>query len=306
MLTKSFNRYLKKHPKTQLQHIIFLPNLFVRYFIHLFHFHQLKSIYSEYGFRRWNIKKFKSSNTLFILGSGASINKINNDQWNVISEHDSIGFNFWFIHDFVPTYYVAEIKGDERRLSAFFTNLIRKAGDYCNTPFIFKYSSLLLNNLHKVPNKLKRLYFASEITIPGEVDKDFYRWILILNCLGFFSERNNKGYIVYKRASLCWLLIFALNLGYQEIVLCGVDLNSTNYFFENNQRFYEDKGLIIPDSGQTGKVHLTNDPSKRGDGPTIQKVISIINKQVLIPQKINLYVASKRSTLYPEIPLFNW
>ena len=39
--------------------------------------------------------KHKTSDTIFILGSGPSINLITDDQWDHISSCNSIGFNYW-------------------------------------------------------------------------------------------------------------------------------------------------------------------------------------------------------------------
>ena len=56
------------------------------------------------------IKRYKTSDTLFILGSGPSICELNSKHFKIISDHDSIGFGFWCIHDFAPTYYMMEFK----------------------------------------------------------------------------------------------------------------------------------------------------------------------------------------------------
>jgi hypothetical protein len=55
-----------------------------------------------------DVSQYKTSDTLYILGSGISIMDLNQEQWNVISSHDSIGFNSWMHHPFVPTYYCME------------------------------------------------------------------------------------------------------------------------------------------------------------------------------------------------------
>ena len=48
---------------------------------------------------------FKTSDTLFILGSGPSISLITDYQWDFISLHNSAAFNRWFYHPFVPDFY---------------------------------------------------------------------------------------------------------------------------------------------------------------------------------------------------------
>src|SRR5205085_6794487 len=55
-----------------------------------------------------DLSQLKTSDTLFILGSGPSINAISPDRWEAIARSDSIGFNFWLYHPFVPKIYFFE------------------------------------------------------------------------------------------------------------------------------------------------------------------------------------------------------
>ena len=57
-------------------------------------------------FIKSNIFKNKNSDTLFILGSGESINSIK--IWDKIRSHDSIGFNYFIFNNFVPSFYILE------------------------------------------------------------------------------------------------------------------------------------------------------------------------------------------------------
>jgi len=55
-----------------------------------------------------DLRKYKRSDVLFILGTGPSINQISAQRWQAISRHDTLGLNFWLYHPFVPTFYVVE------------------------------------------------------------------------------------------------------------------------------------------------------------------------------------------------------
>ena len=50
-------------------------------------------------------------------------------------------------------------------------------------------------------------------------------------------------------------LSFGAEMGYRRIVLAGVDLNDTRYFWD------EDPDLAWFGSGQTGQMHRTMDPA---------------------------------------------
>src|SRR5262249_36622754 len=55
-----------------------------------------------------DLSQHRRSETLFILGSGPSINQISEERWRFIASHDSVGVNMWLYHRFVPTFYVVE------------------------------------------------------------------------------------------------------------------------------------------------------------------------------------------------------
>ena len=50
----------------------------------------------------------KKSDTIFILGSGSTINEINEKQWKNIKKHSTIGFNYFMFHNFIPDSYLIE------------------------------------------------------------------------------------------------------------------------------------------------------------------------------------------------------
>src|SRR5438105_10010101 len=94
------------------------------------------------GVRRLNevdLHAYKRSNTLFVLGSGASVNEISPERWKVIARHDSVGFNFWLVHPFVPTYYFLEVirRADSpEAFDPFVTIANERAADYRDVPKI--------------------------------------------------------------------------------------------------------------------------------------------------------------------------
>ena len=49
-----------------------------------------------------DLSQIKTSDTVFVLGSGWSINEITEQRWKVIGRHDTIALNFWLVHPFVP------------------------------------------------------------------------------------------------------------------------------------------------------------------------------------------------------------
>jgi hypothetical protein len=255
----------------------------------------------SYQFERWQ-KKTKRSDTIFILGSGSSVLNLSDKQWQVVKNCNSVGFNFWLIHDFVPDYYFAEIPRDADSAEIMLRNLEQRAGEYKNVFFAFKYRQSFVQHqqyISRLPIK-KSLIFCKDIIASNPHDLaaslDDLRKYRIIKFLDLYFT---------KTASVDLLILWAYKLGFRNIVLLGVDLG-TDYFFELNRDYFESKDRQIPSAGQTGTIHKTDDPMKCFGGVPISDVIDVINSVILKPAKVSLYIGSKESRLYPQLALYKW
>lgn len=294
---------IQKSENGYLQSGIFLGNLLIRSVKHLFIQH---SCSLAFGSKKWQLKQYKNSDTLFILGSGESIAGYTAGQFKEIKGHDSIGFNFWLLHSHIPTYYVVEFQPKCERSRLLWENLERRAKDYVEVPVLIKYSTTFWNERHLLPKTLKRLFVASSMSIPGMIGRTFSRWLSILDSLKIFDCLLPDGLILYRQASLSWLLIFAMQLGYKKIVLCGVDLNTPRYFYEISKDFCHERNLLIPPAGFTTDVHPTNSQSYCIGGLPISDVLHIMDDVLLKKRGVEIFVGAKSSALYPGFPLYNW
>jgi|Wag4MinimDraft_7_1082656.scaffolds.fasta_scaffold00206_4 hypothetical protein len=248
-----------------------------------------------------NISSHKKSDTLFILGSGASINDFSDDDWDIISNNNSIGFNFWLIHDFVPDFYCFEPPPNELRNDVFYKLLNLKRNEYNDIPFILRHPSNI--NFKEIPNNIiDNLYLPYTQRIYGSSLNNLKQSISYLDKFGFFNIDSKIKYLLRKRSSLTVLLSFGFFAGYNKIVLCGVDLNNTKYFYTEDNLYYKKKGVPIPPNKQKGKIHKTIDPSY-GD-ITIDNIIYNLNKLIFEEQNIRLFIGSKKSALYPMLPYY--
>ncbi len=254
----------------------------------------------------WNFEKYKKSDTLFILGSGGSIADYSKEHFDLIREHDSVGFNFWVLHEFIPTFLTVEFTEHSSRADSLWKNLSLRSEDYADTPVIFKYSPVLAHSCALIPPKLNNKYLATSLSIPGLTREMFLRWLTFLQKNSWFTPKRKSNSILYRQASLSWLITFGLYLGYKNIVLCGVDLNSPDYFYDRDTRYVECKKLEIPDSGFTGDRHPTESAELYAFEMPVSEILSIIKNVVLDPQNVSLWIGSKSSALYPDIPLYNW
>jgi len=283
-----------------------LQNLFIS-FSYVYHLHS--SIKRDYTNKKYGltplrdslINKYKKSDTIFILGSGASINQISDKQWAKIKEHDSIGFNFWLVHDFVPDFYKFELdlSDDIDRSNTFLKMLDDKWQNYINKLIIYNH----YDPTKEVPTQILCKVGESNINYPRYVylpGKDIDSLNNSMKYFGLINKAFYQNSILFsKRSSLVLLISFALQWGYKNIVLCGVDLNNTKYFYEDE--YYLNKYPNL-NSGQRGQVHMSFD--EKLNPLTIDKIILSINSKMIQNKGKHLFVLNKSSALYPSLQVF--
>lgn len=268
-----------------------------------------------------DLNSYKTSDRIFILGSGSSINSISKEKWEHIERHDSVGLNRWPVHDFVPTYHVFEMHsnwfppsddpGMVKFGKEFIDMLDKRKGAYSNTATILKDTTSLANTdaVDHIPSWLKNRLITSR-------DSEFKRFVdwestskknrLLLAYLynsGYFDQ-GNIDVLYRKRGSISYLIHLSVVLGYDSIVLCGVDMIDSNYFFESPE--YTESNIPIPKIRTTNKdesKHRTVDPHV--GKLTLDQVIYDMNDVILNAENIDLYVENKISKLHPKIPEYN-
>lgn len=252
------------------------------------------------------LNEYKKSDKLFILGSGNSVNDLTDENWEYISKHDSLGINHWMMHDFVPTYYFFEPCIDED-LHIHFTGLLDQNKEkYINTPFIcdYKYWNSAGKDFTDFPEEIRRnlyLMAANFLKVKSSVLIE-----LFLNYLyPLFARPYNFDSIVKYRSSISVALSFGLISGYKELILIGVDLADTQYFWETSDIYAKRE---LPRNILKCKVHDSADVdySKVIGVISIDKLIDIFHNAILAPRGIKLSVGSTKSKLYPKYQLYDF
>lgn len=251
-------------------------------------------------------KKYKNSSTLFILGSGSSVNSYNENKWDTIRNHDSIGLNFWPIHDFTPDYYTFELPREERMRNCLYELLNIKSDEYSDVPILLKNISTLSNEIEigRLPREIvSNIYLSSEVPIPwdGNNSKSLSRGCHILRRLGYFSP-GKIDLLPHLVGSISYLTSFALKMGYESIVLCGVDLNNPEYFYTDESDYYKSQGIPLPKESVDTDVHKTIDEGI--NDVTIIDVINAINSEVCSNRNVDLFIGSEKSALHPELDYY--
>lgn len=180
--------------------------------------------------KRISIDEFKShktSDTIFILGSGFSINKVSPEYWDIISGYNSIGFNWFCKHDFEPTFFFIReqantasrrSKEGKETIDKFRKRVVR----YENTVGVICDVSNHSKNAYKYHKDPK-------LTMPCLVLKDDkskkYR-----NIKNMDRDPSVKG-LIHGTCTIYNILHLVKYLNYKTIAFVGVDLYDSRYFW---------------------------------------------------------------------------
>ena len=157
------------------------------------------------------------------------------------------------------------------------------------------------NSKKEVPKQIlckmvdNQIYYPKYIYLPGKDEESFHLGMKYFNKLWL-----RESYLFSKRGSITMLISFALYSGYKKIILCGIDLNNTDYFYDD---IYYNKKYPSISNGQSGHVHMSYD--SKHNSFTIDKIISLVNNKIIKNTDRQLFVLNKSSALYPELPIFN-
>lgn len=249
------------------------------------------------------IFKYKTSDTVFILGSGPSINDITRKQWKFIANHDSIGFNYWFAHDFVPNVYVFQ---------AFYENMFNilkdKSAQYRNIPFIIRgsiFSKFGFKNLERHNLELLEkhpLYYLREYPIHSRCSIDPNLLIKYFEALGLMPYGNIAGFIPKLRGTLGLLIVLCYQMGYRRIVLCGMDMHSDDHFWDYEPYNNMKNKYSLPEKGVANIVSFTD---KNRSSNTVPVYVKALRDWMYKKNSVEIFIINKKTVLYPDIPVFN-
>ena len=254
----------------------------------------------------FDIKATKTSDTVFLLGSGPSINHISNARWDAIGRHDTWGFNFWPYHWYVPKLYFFEAVPRELWPHIFeaYVKLTHEHGKrYEDVPKIITELQNDPGNdvLSAVaPEWLRKLYAIVTTTVAARTPEQFDTALRYLKGKGAFDPAWPWGRAFKYASTLSMLIGLAARLEYKRIVLCGIDLRTQEYFYQD-ANLYPDYAALVPE--HTHLRHLTF----RDFEWLVQmdSVISALNDIVLRPKGISIFVENRSSALWPAVPELN-
>jgi hypothetical protein len=251
-----------------------------------------------------NLRALRTSDTLFVLGGAWSINDISEERWSIIGKHDSVGLNFWPAHPFVPRFFQFEnIAYDNHPVmyDALRELLQRRSEAYANTVKIVTNVEPIGRRqmIFELPEGVKKkLYVGFSMPVAARNEEELRAGIMYMRSLGAFSPRARISWFFKYGGSVIGMMTLAVLMGYKRIVLCGVDLNRQEYFYQHRERYPECAGWeFVPKK----EMHLTT--RRLPWLVPAQAAVYLFKELVLDPENIELLVESSVSTLYPRVPL---
>ncbi len=212
------------------------------------------------------LKQYVKSDIGFFLGCGPSIGRITSEQKSIIESHDVWASNFFIYHDIIPNFYYAEIGMKYMKL---WKEKLKEKGDlYKDVKFMFHKDNPNDPLIDETPNIF--MYEKRKGINGAEYILD-----------GFVSP--SRG------ASLILILDMMCLMGYKKIILFGVDLFTSTYFWTGDEKY--------------GKTHLQTNKNMKVNTPHITAVKVIPFVEGFSEKNMNgeLYVGHKETLLYPKL-----
>ena len=259
-----------------------------------------------------DLREIKGSDTVFILGSGTSINEISDERWKGISRHDSIGFNLWFLHPFVPTIYTTysfnpEAYPEQLRvwgrgvLDRIVQESAARAEVYRKVPKIVMHvKSDTLELVQRLPDGFQEnAYTVRTHSGLARSETELVQLLRYWDRRGAFEQQPRIHALFKYRSSITQLIALASAIGYRRIVLCGIDMTTPGYFYGDPSRYPHMAGFSSSPTQQQSHVSAT-----RTDGSLdVVTVVRMMYSEVLKPKGIELYVENASSGLFPHVPV---
>ena len=233
------------------------------------------------------LRRTRRSETVFVFGSGWSLNEITPEQWQEIELHDTLGFN-WFVHErFVRCDYqlIRGIPDDDRdegvwrpQLDEYF-GLIKANPMFADTIFLVHSGFRAINGNRAIGNR----YLPPGSRLFGWKSNKLSPWPTTSFAQG----------LAHGESTLQEAINFAYLLGWRRIVLAGVDLYDRRYFW------------LSPEQTRSVDVRRgasVTDEHARATSGMIESLGTW--RDWLAQRDVALFVLNPRSSLAAVLPVF--
>lgn len=248
--------------------------------------------------------------TMFLLGSGSSVNELDDECFQVIRDGISIGINAWALHAFVPDCYSFETgqdgdgPSDETKFIS--AQLERPSVVTKNPRFMFLRPTppATVQNLVRVPQGI-----GSKPVIYGRCNVVTQSRKNLQSDLRRIARAAVRGrlpanVLLDNGASVIRLIWLSALQGIKNVVLVGIDLNSSPYFWYQNPeslKMARARQLVVR---PTGTVHNSLETSDRPFPVDffIEQLATVVCEEM----GTVLWASSHSSSLSRFLPVYPW
>jgi hypothetical protein len=184
--------------------------------------------------------KADQRDVFFVLANGDSVNELRETQFRVIEKHFSVGLNAWPLHPFVPNAYGFELwEGLDRNPREFdflVDSACKKSNVRGSSLWLLRPRQSEFGRLEKLRSDIPALRFRvyGRANVPtrslGALDAELTRSFAFLA-----RNRRLREVLIDNGSSVVRMISLGLVLGFKKIVLVGVDLNDSPYFWYDTQ-----------------------------------------------------------------------
>ena len=277
----------------------------------------VQAISQKLGIARLPIETFrfsddKPSDTLFILGSGASVNELSNKDFDEIREHVAVGINVWAGHEFVPDVYSFEsgtlpLSPADVRQRGYLAERLKRREVLDVGPKILLLRPAAPSELEQfvaIPQQLrKRTYLYGRANLP-EFKPDLASGTIDRIIRQFLSEKHSSPVAPDNGASVVRLIFLGLKAGFKRIVLVGIDLNLNPYFWLSPEEQPRQRELVQLFPRASGVPHDTTETVDRPHNTL--DVIRWISESLADRGIAQLFAGSSSSALAEFLEIHHW
>lgn len=257
--------------------------------------------------------KKKKSDTVFILGSGDSINELSKKNWDSIKRHNIIGLNYSFVHPLIPDYHFMEMIPLKEMQDFFCEETQRK---YADVDMFFQYKHIIKSKFNLKRYKFKQRAYVHVPHLYPTVHQDILE-LYFRDCKTRFGVSLSN--LIHHNSHIGCAVMFAQALGYKNIVMLGIDLNGGDYFTDS-----EIESEVFPHiesydkMNELRKVHfkIVNE-YQNSKHPTVDSNLmkdrgaismddyfKVYHKVFIKNSETKLYVGNKKSILSKYLPVY--
>jgi hypothetical protein len=242
------------------------------------------------------VRARRRSETVFVFGSGYSLNDIPGEEWEAMSRHDTFGFNAFYRQNWVRVdfhllrggvYGELRWRAHAQEVSA----RLRQNPHYEDTIFLLQqdYTGSFANQLvgHGLLPTDAQLFRYRTARAPGLPTHSFADGVR--HAPGTLSDVVNCAYL----------------LGWKEIVLVGVDLYDSRYFWlEPDQTLAHDAttGNLIPAAVNNIRGQRYDEPHNTARSGVVEQMRDWA--RMLADEGVSLSVYNPRSLLADVVPVY--